>query len=102
LFKYLKKFFSSSGDEHFLQFISVARQDEHIREQLISILNQDPFNRKSSLNTWVRTMQFQQAPESFVHAATCLLEDDIADKALQLLSEAHDQPQADNGQVRNG
>lgn len=67
--------------------MSVAQDDAEIRAQLISILNQDPFNRKSSLNTWIRTMQMQQAPKSFIHAMTYLLEDDTAAKALQLLSE---------------
>ena len=47
-------------------------------------------------------MQFQQAPESFVHAATRLLEDDVADKALQLLSEAQEQLPQGNTQVKNG
>ncbi len=102
MFKYLKNFFSSSRDEHFLKFVSVARQDEHIRAQLISILSQDAFNRKSSLNTWIRSMQFQQAPESFVHTPTRLLEDDVADKALQLLSEAQEQLPQGNTQVKNG
>ena len=31
-------------------------------------------------------MQLQQAPESFVHAVTYLLEDETANKALKLLS----------------
>ncbi|MCZ6502808.1 MAG: hypothetical protein O6945_09875 [Gammaproteobacteria bacterium] len=89
--KYLNKFFSQRDDEPFVQLMSVAREDADIRAQLISILQQDPFNRKSRLNTWIRTMQLQQAPESFVHAITYLLEDETADKALRLLSATEEQ-----------
>jgi len=86
LFKYLDKFFSQRNDEPFLQLMVVVQEDPDIRSQLISILNQDSFNRKSSLNTWIHTLKLQQAPESFVQAIACLLEDKTADKALQFLS----------------
>lgn len=91
MLKYLNKIFSQRDDEPFVQLMSVAREDADIRAQLISILSQDPFHRKSRLNTWIRTMQMQQAPESFIHAMTYLLEDDTADKALQLLSATSEQ-----------
>jgi hypothetical protein len=86
LFEYLRRLFSRRDDEPFVQLMSVAQGDASIRAQLISILAQDSFNRKSSLNTWIRTMQLQKAPASFVQAITYLLEDDTAEKALRLLS----------------
>ncbi len=82
----MNRLYSQPDDEPFVQLMSVAREDADIRAQLISILQQDPFNRKSRLNTWIRTIQLEQAPASFIHAVTYLLEDEIADKALQLLS----------------
>lgn len=68
-----------------MQLMSVAREDADIRAQLIEILTQNPFNRKSSLNTWIHTMQLQRAPAPFVRAISYLLDDATADKALQLL-----------------
>ena len=72
-------------DEPFVQLMAVAREDAEIRERMISILEQAPFERKSSLKTWIRSMQLQQAPESFVHSISYLLDNDTAETALKLL-----------------
>ncbi len=72
-------------DSAFLQLVAVAKEDPDIRNRLIEILSQDAFQRKSSLNTWIRNMQLQKAPEPFVRAVSYLLDDEIAEQAMKVL-----------------
>jgi hypothetical protein len=73
--------------EPFITLIRVAQEDPEIRQQLLAILSQSSFNRTSILNSYIEDLRLKQAPEEFTVAIACLLDDDIAQKALDILKE---------------
>ena len=79
---------SVADDETFVTLIQVAREDEHIRRTLRSLLGLDPFHRRSLLNQWLADLRRRRAPDDFIQALTCLLDDDVAAKALELIEDA--------------
>jgi hypothetical protein len=72
-------------DEAFVTLIRVAQEDEEIKEQLLAILALDKFNRESALNSLIEDLHLKQAPRAFVSAIANLLDDDVADKTLEIL-----------------
>lgn len=58
-----------------------------MREQLISILAQDPFNRESMLGTWIRELRFESAPEPLIRALDALLDKEVAERSLRILQQ---------------
>jgi hypothetical protein len=73
-------------DETFVRLIQLASEDPKIREQILWILSMDSFNRKSALNTFIHNMKLKGAPGEFVSAIACFLDDEVAEKALSILS----------------
>jgi hypothetical protein len=65
--------------------IQVAKEDSEIREQLLSILSLDKFNRKSAIHSFLEQMRLKKAPEGFQSAITGFLDDRVAEKARELL-----------------
>ena len=76
-----------TDDENFIALVQVLKEDYKIRSKIEPILSLDKFNRKSALNTWLEQLKFQQAPEKFIVLISCLIEDDIAEKLLQVIKE---------------
>jgi len=76
-----------ADDENFIALVQVLKEDYKIRSKIEPILSLDQFNRKSALNTWLEQLKFQQAPEKFIVLISCLIEDDIAEKLLQVIKE---------------
>ena len=76
---------SAGENETFVTLIRVAQEDQEIREQLFGILQQSPFHRKSLLNSLVKALTIKGAPSDFVSAIAYLLDDRIAEKALELI-----------------
>ncbi len=82
-----KKSESLSDNAAFVTLIRVAKEDPKIREQLVSILALDDFNRRSALNTLIEQMEYKQAPPSFISAMAMLIDDDIARKVLDVIGQ---------------
>ncbi|MDY6790440.1 MAG: hypothetical protein SWH54_04130 [Thermodesulfobacteriota bacterium] len=76
-----------ADDENFITLVQVLQEDDKIRSKVEPILSMNPFNRKSALNTWLEQLKLQQAPEKFMALLSCLLDDDIAKRLLQVLKE---------------
>jgi len=76
-----------ADDENFIALVQVLKEDYKTRSKIEPILSLDQFNRKSALNTWLEQLKFQQAPEKFIVLISCLIEDDIAEKLLQVIKE---------------
>jgi hypothetical protein len=76
-----------SQNEDFLRLVQVIKEEPQIRQTLKSILGLDNFNRKSALNTWLEELKLKQAPKKFRSALSCLLDDDIAQKTLDIIRE---------------
>lgn len=87
MYSFLKRWQAHSGSDPFISMISVAREDPAIQQHLLAILRQSSFNRHSLLNTWIRDLQMQGAPESFINALAFLLDDEVAARALEVLEE---------------
>jgi len=85
LFRKRKKF--AGQNDPFITLIRVVQENTEIRERLFTILTLDKFNRESILNSYLEEMRLKQAPAEFISAIACLLDDDIAQKALEILQE---------------
>jgi len=77
---------SVAEDEAFVTLIRVAQEDADVRNQLLSLLSLDRFNRESALNTLVDDLRLKKAPKELVSAIASLLDDDVADKTLEILA----------------
>jgi hypothetical protein len=73
-------------NEQFVTLIQVARENEEIRNQLLVILSQDAFNRASIINSFIEDMRLKNAPKELISAIACLLDNGIAERALEILS----------------
>ena len=75
------------NNETFIYLMKVAREEPDIRNKLKSILKLDSFNRQSILNTWLHDLKLQGAPKDFIESLSYFLDDDIAEKALEVIIE---------------
>jgi len=78
------------NNETFIYLMKVAREEPDIRNKLKSILKLDSFNRQSILNTWLHDLKLQGAPRDFIESLSYFLDDDIAEKALEIILEYED------------
>ena len=76
-----------ADNDDFIALIKVLREELHIRNKLKPLLALDSFNRKSVLNTWLEELKLQHAPERFIAVLSSLLDDDIAEKVLDIIRE---------------
>lgn len=87
MMKKLKDHNGLIGDnEDFVALIQAAREDEELRDQLLAILSQSPFHRTSIINSFVENMRLNNAPKELISAIACLLDDSVAEKALEILT----------------
>ena len=77
---------SVADNEVFVKLIQVAGEDAAVRHKLLDILSLPPTQRRSVLHFYIDQMKQKGAPETFLSAVVCLLEDGVADQALSLLS----------------
>jgi hypothetical protein len=77
----------SPGDqEAFVRLMQVAREDPDVGDQLRALLCLDAFNRQSAIRTVLEEMHLNNAPGELISAFACLLDDEIADKAREILN----------------
>jgi hypothetical protein len=77
---------SVAEDEAFVTLIRFAQEAADVRNQLLSLLSLDGFNRESALNTLVDDLRLKKAPKELVSAIASLLDDDVAEKTLEILA----------------
>jgi len=83
----LKKQDELLGDnETFVRLIQLAREDSQIGDQLRALLSMDDFNRQSVIRSMLDEMRLNNAPAELISAFACLLDDRIADKAMEILN----------------
>ena len=78
---------SKEAREALVTLIRAAQQDETFREQLVNLLSLDQLNRRSALNTFLDHLQLKQAPRLLESAVAMLLDDSVAQKTLEILTE---------------
>jgi len=76
---------SVGEDKAFVNLIRVAQGDPKIRAKLLKILSLDKFHRESLLNTFLEEIRLKGAPKEFVSAIATLLDDAVAQRALEIL-----------------
>jgi len=76
---------SVGEDKAFVNLIRVAQDDPKIRAKLVKILSLDKFHRESLLNTFLEEIRLKGAPKEFVSAIATLLDDAVAQRALEIL-----------------
>jgi len=74
-------------DDDLITLISVAQEDPLIRNQLLSILRQPEFQRQSIVNTWLEDLKLTGAPLELQNGLSALLDEKVADQALDLLNQ---------------
>ena len=72
-------------NEPLVTLIQVAQEDVEIKRHLLAILSQNKFNRESILNSYLEELRLKPAPQEFKSAIACLLDDDVAEKVLEIL-----------------
>ena len=77
---------TGASHEAFIKLIQVAQENDEIKKKLLDILILDEFNRNSALNTLIEEMLLKSAPAEFVTSIACLLDNKIAEKALEILT----------------
>jgi len=75
----------SEGDENFVRLIQLTREDEHIRERLLSILALQGLQRQTALNAILEALRQDGAPQEFVDAMIVLQDEKVAARALVVL-----------------
>jgi hypothetical protein len=75
------------GDnEAFVTLMRVAQEDPAVKRTLTAILAMDAFQRKSMLNTLIQDMKLKGAARDFVSAIETLLDDDVAERAVEVIA----------------
>jgi hypothetical protein len=73
-------------DETFIRLIQVANEDKEVKDKLLAILSLEKEKRKFMLNTWLQEMKYKKAPSDFLTSISYFLDDDIAERALKIIS----------------
>lgn len=76
-----------ADNDHFIRLVQLMQDDSSLREKLFALLTLDSFNRKSALNTWLEELKLQSAPTEIISALTCLVDDAIVAKILEISGE---------------
>ena len=75
-----------ADNETFVTLMRVAQEEPEVGKMLRAILAQPPFHRRSMLNSLVQDMALEGADRDFVSAVECLLDNDVAAKAVEFLA----------------
>jgi hypothetical protein len=71
--------------ESFITMLQVACEDEKINGILERLLSQPDEKRRALVHSWVSDLLIKQAPGDFVEAIACLSNDDVAEKAYEVI-----------------
>lgn len=74
-----------SDQKTFVTLMQVAQEDPEVKVTLKAILKLESIHRKSLLNTWLMELQAKGAPQDFIDALACLVDDRVSRQALALI-----------------
>ena len=81
------KYKSLSDNEDFVTFVQILRENNHMREQVMKILNMDLWDRKQTLRKMAMDMKARHMPPNIISIAESLSEDSVAQTLKTLLNE---------------
>ncbi|OGA30403.1 MAG: hypothetical protein A3I01_17155 [Betaproteobacteria bacterium RIFCSPLOWO2_02_FULL_65_24] len=71
--------------DSFITMLRVACEDQKINSQLERILSMPDSNRRSFIHTWISDLLIAKAPKDFIAAIACLADDQVAEKAYEVI-----------------
>ena len=74
------------GDiEGFVNLLRAACDDSTVNTTLERLLSMPDERRKGLVHTWVSDLLINGAPQNFVQAIACLMDDAVAEKAFEVI-----------------
>ncbi len=71
--------------EGFVALLQAACNDPEINATLERLLAMPDERRRGLVHTWVSDLLIEKAPQHFVQAVACLLDDAVAEKAYEVI-----------------
>jgi hypothetical protein len=71
--------------DSFITMLLVACENERINERLETLLSLPDLKRQAEINEWVKDLIVAQAPRDFVSAVACLVDNQVAEKAYEVI-----------------
>ncbi|MBC5763615.1 hypothetical protein [Ramlibacter albus] len=77
---------ASVGDiESFITLLRSACSDDDVYQKLERLLAMPDEKRRALVQKWVEDLVVQRAPTDFIRAIACLLDDQVAEKAYEVI-----------------
>jgi len=73
--------------DELVTLIRVAQEDKAIHDRLMTVLNLPICDRQIELKSWIASCEEQGAPSYFVSSIRLMLDEEIARKTLQAISD---------------
>ena len=71
--------------ETFITMLQTACEDQEVYERLERLLSMPDARRRAVVHAWVSDMLIADAPRDFVQAIACLLDNQVAEKAYEVI-----------------
>ena len=69
----------------FITMLRVACEDHEVNDRLARLLSLPDLKRQAVLHAWVSDLLIARAPQDFIGAIACLLDDKVAEKAYEVI-----------------
>ena len=74
------------GDiDSFVTMLLAACEDERMHGQLERLLSLPDAERQATIHAWLTDLLVAEAPQDFIQAVACLMDDRIAEKAYEMI-----------------
>jgi hypothetical protein len=71
--------------DSFITMLLVACENRMVYDRLESLLSLPDLRRQAEVNAWVTDLLIAQAPRDFIAAIACLLDNQVAEKAYEVI-----------------
>ena len=71
--------------DSFITMLLVACESQTVYDRLESLLSLPDPKRQGEINAWVTDLLIAEAPRDFITAIACLLDDQVAEKAYEVI-----------------
>jgi hypothetical protein len=71
--------------ESFITMLRTACEDRKVNARLEKLLSLPDDRRKAVVHAWVSDLLIADAPREFIQAIACLLDDQVAEKAYEVI-----------------
>jgi hypothetical protein len=73
--------------DSFITMLLTACADRQVNDILERLLSMPDEKRRGMVHSWVNDLLIAQAPQDFVQAVACLLDDAVAEKAYEVITQ---------------